>query len=157
MKSFEHTSIVGIRWGKEHHTRHGLHLNKKGKELLMNRMDIKNLFLKIQRIPIVTAWPEGQEGKIQRDILKSEVKGVSKRSKESTIQSNGKQTAPAISKKDQEIQHIRTDGDKTGSTNIEDNQIGPQNEEHQFGNHLNRPQNRRTRRPLSKRWDDFLW
>jgi hypothetical protein len=101
-------------------------LNKKGKELLPNRleMDIKNLFLEIQRTPIVIAWPEGQEGKLQRDISKSGDKGVSKRSKKSTIQSNGKQIAPAISKEDQEIQHIRIDNDKTGVTNIEDSKKG---------------------------------
>jgi hypothetical protein len=81
---------------------------------------------------------------------------VSKRSKESTIQSNGKQIAPAISKEDQEIQRIRIDDDKTGGTNIDDNHVGPQNEEHQFGNHLYRPQNRRTRRPLSET-GRFLW
>jgi hypothetical protein len=28
MKCFEHTSVVEIKWDKEHHTRHGLHLNK---------------------------------------------------------------------------------------------------------------------------------
>jgi hypothetical protein len=32
MKSSAHTSIVGIKWDKEHQTRHGLHLNKKGKK-----------------------------------------------------------------------------------------------------------------------------
>jgi hypothetical protein len=80
VKIFEHTSIVGIKWGKEHHTRHGLHLNKKGKELLMNRleMDIRNLFMKKQRTPIAISWPEGQEGKSQRNISKVEDKGVSR-------------------------------------------------------------------------------
>jgi hypothetical protein len=100
--------------------------------------------MKTQRTPVVISWPEGQEGKSQRDISKVEDIGVSKWSKESTIQSNGKQIAPAILKEDQEIQHIRTDDDKTCGTRIEDNQVGSQNEEHQFGNGLNRPQNRRT-------------
>jgi hypothetical protein len=37
-KAFSHTSVVEIKWDREHHTRHSLHLNKKGRDLLMNRL-----------------------------------------------------------------------------------------------------------------------
>jgi hypothetical protein len=63
MKGFNHTSVVEIKWDREHHTRHGLHLNKKGKDLLMNRLvtDIKGLCAKTQRTPIIMSWTDGWE------------------------------------------------------------------------------------------------
>jgi RNase H-fold protein (predicted Holliday junction resolvase) len=122
IKCFEHTSVVEIKWDKEHHTRHGLHLNKKGKKLLTNRLvtNIKDLFLKIQRTPILMTWSEGQEGKLQRETTKVEDKGASKMSRELTNQSKGKPTILATLKDDQEIQNIRK---KAGGTNTEDNQV----------------------------------
>jgi RNase H-fold protein (predicted Holliday junction resolvase) len=84
-KGFEHISVVGIKWDKEHHTKHGLHLNKKGKELLTNRlvMDIKDLFEKSQSTPIVMTGP------VEENKAKLQMGKGTKRSRVSTSQTKG--------------------------------------------------------------------
>jgi hypothetical protein len=75
MKGFNHISVVEMKWDREHHTRQGLHLNKKGKDLLMNGLvtDIKGLFVKTQRTPIIMSLTNGREAdpirKQQKEML----------------------------------------------------------------------------------------
>jgi hypothetical protein len=47
-------------------------------------------------------------------------------------------------------------GNKDGRNSTEDKQVKIPNEEQQSGNSLNHPQVKRSRRPLSKRREDFL-
>jgi hypothetical protein len=49
VKGFNHISVVEIKWGRVHHTRHSYH------HLLMNRLeiDIKGLFANTQRTQII--------------------------------------------------------------------------------------------------------
>jgi hypothetical protein len=150
------TSVVGIKWDKENHTKHGLHLNKKGKELLTNRlvMDIKDLFQKSQSTPIVMTGP-AEENKVKLQMGKG-----TKRSRVSTSQSKGKQSNLVNSKDDQEKQNIKIDNDEADTGK---NRIGPlmeechSDEELQPGKQLKNLQSKRTRRPLAKKLDDFLW
>jgi hypothetical protein len=61
MKSFDHASSVEVKFDREQYTRHGLHMNKKGKELVTNRLVtvIKGTFMKNKGIPISAIWKEG--------------------------------------------------------------------------------------------------
>jgi hypothetical protein len=76
MKNFDHASSVEVKFDREQYTRHGIHLNKKGKELAMNRLVtvIKGTFVKNKRIPISVIWKERQEVKVYNNIDKEEEK-----------------------------------------------------------------------------------
>jgi hypothetical protein len=158
MKSFDHASVVDIQLDREHHTRHGLHLNKKGKELVTNQLviDMKGLSVKIQRTPIAMIWKDGQEVNFYRETTKEEDKGGSNMVRDSTIQNEKKLTDLANLKDDQRSQHIMKYGNKDSRNSTEDKQVKILNEEQQSGNSLNRPQVKRSRRPPSKRREDFF-
>jgi hypothetical protein len=83
--------------------------------------------------------------------------GESIRCKDLIIQNEDKPTESAPLDEDQEIHHSKTVDSKVHSNSIEDNQIASQDKVHLPGNHLDGPQVKRSRRPPSKRRDDFLW
>jgi hypothetical protein len=114
-----------------------------------------DLFKKAQSIPIVMTWPEvGKKDKSQME------KGLIKRSRVVTSQCKGKQTNLVNSKEDQEQQNIRVNNDVVA---IVANRTGPlieechSGEEPLSGKQLKNLQSKRTRRPLAKKRDDFLW
>jgi hypothetical protein len=79
---------VDIKLDREHHTRHGLHLNKKGTELVTNQLviDMKGLFVKTQRTSIAMIWKDGPEVNFHRETTKEEDKSGSNKVRDSTIQ-----------------------------------------------------------------------
>jgi hypothetical protein len=54
MKHFNHISSLNVLYEKEHYTRHGLHLNARGKDHSVKslRYAIKDLFQRRKLIPI---------------------------------------------------------------------------------------------------------
>ena len=61
MVPFNHVKVVSISTGREHHTRHGLHLNKKGKHWVTEDLvkEIRNLYLPPNiHPPIVLQWKD---------------------------------------------------------------------------------------------------
>ena len=61
MAPFNHVKVVSIPTGREHHTRHGLHLNKKGKHWVTENLvkEIRNLYLPPNiHPPIVLQWKD---------------------------------------------------------------------------------------------------
>jgi hypothetical protein len=158
VNDFNQTSVMEIKWARQHHTRHGYDLNKKGEDLLMNRIvaDIKDLFVKTQRTPIIMSWADGQEVEPQKETTKGKGIGERIRCKDSIDRNEDKPTDSAALKEDQEIHHSKTDGSKIYSNSIEVNQVVSQDEVHQPINHLDTPQAKRSRRPPSKK-REFLW
>jgi hypothetical protein len=152
MKSFDHTSIVDIKLGRAHHTRHGLHLNKKGKELVTNQLviDMKGLFVKIQRTPIAMIWKDGQEVHFHRETTMEEDKGGSNKVRYSTIQNEEKLTDLANLKDDQRSQHIMKYGNKDSRNSTENKQFEVLNEEQQSGNSLNHPPSQKVKKTSVK-------
>ena len=61
MVPFNHVKVVSIPTGREHHTRHGLHLNKKGKHWVTENLvkEIRDLYLPPNiHPPIVLQWKD---------------------------------------------------------------------------------------------------
>jgi len=58
MKRYTHTEVIDMGTEREHHTRHGLHMNKKGKEYITRKIvnNIKSLFAKQKSAPITLEW-----------------------------------------------------------------------------------------------------
>jgi hypothetical protein len=81
MKSFDHASSVEVKFDREQYTRHGFHLNKKGKESVTNWLVtvIKGTFVKNKRIPISEIWKDGQGVKVYNNIDKEKEKAEVKK------------------------------------------------------------------------------
>ena len=59
MTPFKHAKVINTPTEREHHTRHGLHINKKGKYWIANNLvkEIKNSYLPLNNNPpIVLQW-----------------------------------------------------------------------------------------------------
>jgi hypothetical protein len=69
MKFFDYASSVEVKFDRDHHTRHGLHLNMKGKahsvKLLMTA--INGIFKKSKMTPISVIWNERQEVSLNKN------------------------------------------------------------------------------------------
>jgi hypothetical protein len=68
MLVFNHVSFLGPFTERIYHTNHGLHLNKKGKDWLVNNLvkKIKNLYQPYKTsLPIVLPWRDNNENTIQ--------------------------------------------------------------------------------------------
>jgi hypothetical protein len=64
MTPFNHVKVVSISTEREHRTRHGLHLNKKGKHWVTDNLvkEIKNSYLPLNKNPpIVLQWKNTKE------------------------------------------------------------------------------------------------
>jgi hypothetical protein len=162
MKSFDHASSVEVKFDRKHYTRHGLHLNKKGKELATNWLVtvIKGTFVKNKRIPISVIWKEGQEVKLYKNTDKEKEKDNNNKVMDLLKQSDQKSTGLVNLKEEQKMEDTTKYGNKVGSNWLEDEQVEIPGEELQIGNTLNRPQVKRSRRPPSKGREDFygkLW
>jgi len=60
MKMFEHTKIIEVNLNREHFTRHGLHMNAAGKELIAQRIanNIRGVLTRQTTTPISMTWKE---------------------------------------------------------------------------------------------------
>jgi hypothetical protein len=157
MKSFDHASSVEVKFDREQYTRHGFHLNKKGKVLAMNRLVtvIKGTFVKNKRIPISAIWKEEQEVKVNNNIDKEKEKDSSEKVMDLLKQSDEKSTG-LVNLEEQKMEDTTKYGNKVGSNWLEDEQVETAGEELQIGNTLNHPHVKRAKRPPSKRRDDFF-
>jgi hypothetical protein len=117
----------------------------------------RGLFAKTQNTPIIMSWTEGQEVKPPNETTKGKGIDESTQCEDLIIRNEDKPMESATLDEDQEIHHSRTVDSKVHSKSIEDNQIASQDKVHQPGNHSDGPQAKRSRRPPSKRRDDFLW
>ena len=71
MNPFNHVKVVSIPTERKHHTRHGLHLNNKGKHWVANNLvkEISNLYLPSNLTPpIVLQWKASKENATQQVI-----------------------------------------------------------------------------------------
>jgi hypothetical protein len=69
MTPFSHVRVISTSTEKEHHTRHGLHLNKKGKHWVADNLVkvIKNLYFPLNtNPPIVLQWKDVKENTTQQ-------------------------------------------------------------------------------------------
>jgi hypothetical protein len=62
-KVHENLFVMDVNTDRDLHTRHGLHLNSKGKEYSVNQIVkvIKNLLHVSRKKPLVLKWNEGEE------------------------------------------------------------------------------------------------
>jgi cell fate (sporulation/competence/biofilm development) regulator YmcA (YheA/YmcA/DUF963 family) len=60
MKRYNHTQVIDMSVNRDHYTKHGLHMNKTGKEWLARRTaDIINKLFTNQKLdPIILDWKE---------------------------------------------------------------------------------------------------
>ena len=61
MNPFSHVKVISTYTEREHHTRHGLHLNKKGKHWIADNLvkEIRNLYSPVNiNPPIVLQWKD---------------------------------------------------------------------------------------------------
>ena len=60
MKRYNHTEVIDMGSEREHYTKHGLHMNKKGKEYIARKTadNIKTLFANQKLAPITLEWNE---------------------------------------------------------------------------------------------------
>jgi hypothetical protein len=120
-------------------------------------MDIKGLFVKTQRTPIIMSWVNGWEVLPHKETTKGKGIGEIICCKDLIIQNEDKPTESAALKEDREIHHSRTDGSKVYSNSIEKNQVKSQDEVPHPVNLLDGFQVKRLRSPQSKRRDDFFF
>jgi hypothetical protein len=60
MKRYNHTEVIDMGSEREHYTKHGLHMNKKGKEYIARKTadNIKTLFANQKLAPVTLEWNE---------------------------------------------------------------------------------------------------
>jgi lysophospholipase L1-like esterase len=70
MKRYNHTEVVDMNTNRDHYTRHGLHMNKTGKERITRNIAdaINKLFVNQKLAPITLGWKESLRRGIQPEI-----------------------------------------------------------------------------------------
>jgi Ca2+-dependent lipid-binding protein len=80
MKHFNYVSSLNVLYEKEHYTRHGIHLNTRGKDHSVKslRYAIKDLFQRRKVIPISVNWNNTHESLVIKDsdMKNKQVKGT---------------------------------------------------------------------------------
>jgi len=76
MTPFSHFKVVSTYTEREHHTRHGLHLNKKGKHWITDNLvkEIRNLYFPVNiNPPIVLQWKDIKGNTTQQSYAHKDV------------------------------------------------------------------------------------
>jgi hypothetical protein len=159
MKFFDYASSVEVKFDRDHHTRHGLHLNTKGNahsvKLLMTA--INGIFKKSKMTPISVIWNERQEVSVNRNTDKIKEQDGRQGAMDLPTQSDEKTAGPLNWKDEQVVEETMIYKNKDCNNCQEDEEAVILSEEMQTGSTLNRLHVKQLRRPPSNRRDDFLW
>jgi hypothetical protein len=131
VKAFKHTALIKLDLNRELFTKHGLHMNGKGKELVAKKImsTIKHMLRKQIEEPICMTWKEDEVKKSQ-EKQKNHIYEEERTSLESNEGRVNTQECTAFQK--DRCQEVKQDGTTTISS-------------------------RRLRKPPTTRRDDFLW